>query len=726
MNRVRLVLAAGIAVALAMAATVVAGPVAKLPANQAGSRGIYIQYDNVLDNIDQAHGFSVAGGHMRWAWKSLEPTRGTRLFESAIRPFISQQAERGKKAALGIETFVGRINVSPPYGSLAVPQWLWTQYPSVAPYNTVSNDGWHVLNFLDPNYQARYAEFINALADWLAANPTLAANVGWIEMGVGMYSETQPSDQWVTRNKPDYDYYATRAPGGESPPGWTGNDWRKYVNWCTDTYYHAFRERNPGLASIPIFLNCAPDFKSQRTAFTDYAARKGVGLKNNGLQADRYPATLYQPLDKWWSSAPIALETYEQWLTNETKLYWGVLCALDKHADVLEPDRWLLIDRDKQPRANYVAIWNWAAPFLGVDVWTTPSVWCALRDSQFGSGERGNFEFFLSQGDTYGPNGVTVAVTEDDITPGVKEGRYTRRTNQASGHTNMWFRIADQYVNGNASRERFVVNVTYLDRGRDTWALTYDSLTGEKQAGLVTKDNTNTWKKATFVLDDARFGNGIGTQADLRLDSMGDGDDFFHMVEVQKSGDAVPTPTPTPTPTSTPVLCGIDGRVALQGRPAAPHVQWSVPITVKVGGTVYEVTTDNEGGFTLSGLPPGDYDIQVKGAHTLSNIRRNVTLGAGVNTLDMGTLLEGDSDDNDRVDSSDFGILRRSYFMARGQPGYFEGADFDHDGVVNSADFALLRSNYFRSGPVELTIVAGVQPAELSGAMGAGITVSAP
>ena len=118
---------------------------------------------------------------------------------------------------------------------------------------------------------------MNALAEWLAQNPTVAANIGWVEMGVGMYSETQPSDQWVTANKKDYQFYDTVL-------NLTGPLWKGYVNWCTDTYYNAFHDR--GL-NIPIFLNCAPDYKGQRTYFTDYAASKGVGLKNNGLQEDR-------------------------------------------------------------------------------------------------------------------------------------------------------------------------------------------------------------------------------------------------------------------------------------------------------------------------------------------------------------------------------------------------------------------------------------------------------
>ena len=116
--------------ALALAATVVASPAAKLPSYQQGSAGVYIQYDRPSDNLNRNHGYPVTGGHKRWEWKSLEPTRGNRRFDTEVRTFVMEMASQGKKAALGIETFVGRINQSPPNGGLSVPDWLWQQYPN--------------------------------------------------------------------------------------------------------------------------------------------------------------------------------------------------------------------------------------------------------------------------------------------------------------------------------------------------------------------------------------------------------------------------------------------------------------------------------------------------------------------------------------------------------------------------------------------------------------------
>jgi hypothetical protein len=180
---------------------------------------------------------------------------------------------------------------------------------------------------------------------------------------------------------------------------------------------------------------------------------------------------------------------------------------------------------------------------------------------------------------------------------------------------------------------------------------------------------------------------------------MNDGNEYIHMVEVKKGGGG-----PTPTPTQTGTASTIQGSVTLQrpGKPA-PDPSWQVPLTVKIGSIPYAVTTDQSGNFTLSGLTPGTYDILVKNVHTLSNVRRNHTLVSGPNLIHMGELKEGDANNDDTVNSSDFLLLRDSYFKSAGQPGFVDGADFNEDNLVNSSDFLLMRNSYFQSGPVELS-----------------------
>jgi hypothetical protein len=83
-------------------------------------------------------------------------------------------------------------------------------------------------------------------------------------------------------------------------------------------------------------------------------------------------------------------------------------------------------------------------------------------------------------------------------------------------------------------------------------------------------------------------------------------------------------------------------------------------------------------------------------------VKRNVAV-ASQTTVAMGTLREGDADNDNRVRASDFAILRATYFKNAGDVGFDARADFDVDQRVRSSDFALLRSNYFASGDIEVT-----------------------
>lgn len=158
---------------------------------------------------------------------------------------------------------------------------------------------------------------------------------------------------------------------------------------------------------------------------------------------------------------------------------------------------------------------------------------------------------------------------------------------------------------------------------------------------------------------------------------------------------ALPTPTPTstatPTPTPTTTLtCVLQGKATLQrpGRPA-PDPSWITQLSVTVGGNRYQVLTDEWGNFTLSGLAPGVYDIQVKGNHTLSSLVREATLTAGLNVVDFGILREGDANNDNCVNMYDFIILRSTFNSISDLR-----ADFNQDGMVNMLDFVLFRGNF--------------------------------
>jgi len=141
------------------------------------------------------------------------------------------------------------------------------------------------------------------------------------------------------------------------------------------------------------------------------------------------------------------------------------------------------------------------------------------------------------------------------------------------------------------------------------------------------------------------------------------------------------------------------GSVTLQrpGQPA-PHASWSVLLTVTVGGRRYVVTTDTQGMFEISGLTPGVYDIRVKNSHTLANLKTGVTLLPGVNNVDLGTLREGDCNDDNCVAITDFSILANGF-----APLYDPRADLNADGHVSILDFSMLRENFGLCGDLPVT-----------------------
>lgn len=153
----------------------------------------------------------------------------------------------------------------------------------------------------------------------------------------------------------------------------------------------------------------------------------------------------------------------------------------------------------------------------------------------------------------------------------------------------------------------------------------------------------------------------------------------------------------------------ISGTVHLQGRPTPPAPSWSVPVRVTLHNPgnptpayTYNVTTDQYGKFVVTHAVSGTYvcDIRVKNPHTLRNVMYNVTLVPDDNVLDFGTLLEGDANNNNYVEITDFSILA-TYFDTYDDP----RADFNENHWIEIADFSLLATNYDKSGDIPVTLL---------------------
>lgn len=163
----------------------------------------------------------------------------------------------------------------------------------------------------------------------------------------------------------------------------------------------------------------------------------------------------------------------------------------------------------------------------------------------------------------------------------------------------------------------------------------------------------------------------------------------------------------------------LNGRVALEQRGPINTARWITQlfrtegITTTGGIALYEpgtstqvgqfaATTDQMGRFsvTLENVPVGSYDIQVKGANTLSNKRANIDLSDPTIEHDFGTLRVGDSTGNDTVNGGDVSYMVPSFLLTSSDPGFLPYADTNNNGAINGGDVSALVPNFLRSGPL--------------------------
>ena len=146
----------------------------------------------------------------------------------------------------------------------------------------------------------------------------------------------------------------------------------------------------------------------------------------------------------------------------------------------------------------------------------------------------------------------------------------------------------------------------------------------------------------------------------------------------------------------------VSGRVMLEGGNFAAQ-----PITFNVrdasGAPLFDrilSVVDNGGpqNFTIYGIPVGTVQIRIKPAKNLAQtITATVSGAVFAGTV---TLPGGDANNDNSVDSTDFGILIGAFNSAANVPGsgYDSTADFNSDGSVDSTDFGILINNFGREG----------------------------
>ncbi len=416
----RLLVSLLVSLALLLTLALVVG--AKLPSGYEQTRGLYVMFDTPGSGYDPPD-LPITGGFWRYNWSALETGNGQYNWDG-VDAWIRAEQQHGKKAAIGFSAY-NKYDGGGDRG-IQIPAWIWQTYPDVRVRNTRRADVWYLPNYLNSNLSTRYGIFINAFAQHLAANPDLAANVAWISMGIGLSGETQPSTQWDSTEKPDWEYY-------RYDQGMTQAQWVSWVNWCSDTYKQAFASR--GL-NTPIFLDIGPTYMggTEREQFSSYAKSIGVGIRNNGLKMDR-EASIYSQMasSAYYNYVPTTWETYGApgWLDSKSAVFWGMLCGLSKHPDSFTLDKILWGTEE------YLPILRFAASYCGTNASTAPGAWVGLRQTETG-GEQGNYSFYLTQKDD-APNGRTTPVWS------VGADRRYRFDGVASGNCTLELHFAEIY-----------------------------------------------------------------------------------------------------------------------------------------------------------------------------------------------------------------------------------------------------------------------------------------
>lgn len=498
-------------------------PQALYTKNRVKRPGIYILTDGSHMN-PQLYPGTFVGGHGLFEWDQIETAEGYYNWQP-VDQWLAHEAALGKAAGLAFHFMEG--------GGSRVPQWV---YEAGAGKIRCT---WDIPKYWDPILLEKLRNFIRAVAARYDNDP----RVEWIQIGTGIYGETQPSH--------DADDACVKAAIQADFPGADpGSVWVGAVNYITSIYAEAFRNKPVMLQYAPVFLH-----RCERYWTTLHAANLGIGMKNNGLRWDDDPAIIppphplagcgfYDAFLLYGNDVPTAWESYRSvYLTNDTWEYWGLLNGLDKHPDYMNLARELITQTEDVEFVRFVNA------HLGVTLDNTPSVWIAMRETENSwMPQWGDYKFWLYRSDDV-PGGRTVP--EWNVSS-YKYGRYARRTDQATGNPYMYFNVDDGFIYGGT--HAITLTVTYYDQGTDTWSLEYDSTAGPtKLAGTVRKTNSGMWKTATFLLDDVRFANSQAGGSDFRIFCGNDGDDYIHFVQIKKRGGrSQPTPTPDPNATPTP------------------------------------------------------------------------------------------------------------------------------------------------------------------------------
>jgi hypothetical protein len=178
----------------------------------------------------------------------------------------------------------------------------------------------------------------------------------------------------------------------------------------------------------------------------------------------------------------------------------------------------------------------------------------------------------------------------------------------------------------------------------------------------------------------------------------------------------IESPEANNSPRTVPVILHITltgtlkGQVDLSRKQPQGDPTWETPLVVSFFDNVTKlemawsprnVTTDAYGNFTIGDIVVGTYDVGVKNYTTLSKMVYGKAFTAGnITPADFGTLIEGDTDNDDKVKLGDFNRVLNNFGAKPGDAAWDPNYDFDRNGKVDLVDFNLVLNNFGGKGDI--------------------------
>lgn len=158
----------------------------------------------------------------------------------------------------------------------------------------------------------------------------------------------------------------------------------------------------------------------------------------------------------------------------------------------------------------------------------------------------------------------------------------------------------------------------------------------------------------------------------------------------------------------------LNGKISLEQRGTAPNAKWATPLYRgdNNGIIIYDnwnsadpqtlgffrTDTDNNGRFSvfLRDIVGGSYDVKIKGADTLSNIRRANLTTTG--EIDFGTLCVGDSSGDDVINGADTSYIVPFFPSDDSLPNFPTEGDANKDKRIDREDLNIIKGNFLETG----------------------------